>query len=480
MNRLLCATLAFGFALFTLTAEAQTLVPPPAPGPAQALRTPPVQTFSLPNGLEVFLMEKHEVPVVQANLLVRAGSVNDPSDAWGLATLTADLMDEGAGGRSALELSAAFERLGAYFSIGAGRHEIALRLYAPAYRLDEALTLVADVVTEPQFATDELERLRTQSLTELLQSFDNPGAIAGELVSESLYGRDHPYGHRAAGLESGLREISAGDVRGFYEKFIRPNNASLVVVGDVTADSLRSMLESTLGNWKPAVVEAAPMSGFQQVEGRRVLLVDKPGAAQSAVRLARLGVDRSTPDYFALEVLNTVLGGSFTSRLNQNLREDKGYTYGARSGFDYRPYPGPFVAGADVQTAITAPAVTEFLKELTGIRGAISEEEIDRARNLLIFGYAQDFQSVADVASHLEEVVRFGLPLDYFTKYASEIRSVTTADVMRVAQRYIDPENMNIFIVGDRSAIESSLRSLNVGEVEIRSIESVLGPKPAL
>ncbi|MEE9561955.1 MAG: pitrilysin family protein, partial [Thermoanaerobaculia bacterium] len=335
---------------------------PPALGPPPALDLPAVERHMLLNGLPVYLLEKHGVPVVQINLLIRTGSTADKVGRTGLAALTVEMLDEGAGERDALELAEAIAYLGADLSTWSGYHDSGIDLFTPLDKLDEALPLLADVVLRPSFDGEELERQRLDRLTALLQARDEPRSIASAQFDRALFGADHPYGRLAD--EASLRALKVEDLETFHNTYFKPGNAALIVVGDVTADAMMPKLEVAFGGWRDADLPATEVAIVDQIEGRTVYLVDKPGAAQSEIRIGRIGAARDTEDYYALVVMNTVLGGSFTSRLNSNLREDKGYTYGARSRFAFRRAPGPFLAGAAVQTEVTDKALAEFMKEL--------------------------------------------------------------------------------------------------------------------
>jgi predicted Zn-dependent peptidase len=415
---------------------------------------------------------------VQVNLLVDAGSVRDVPGKLGLAALTADMLDEGAAGRSALALADTLELLGARLSVGGGLHTASAGLRVAASRLDAALPLLADVVLHPDFPAAELERLRKERLTALLRQHDQPGAVAAALSSETLFGRAHPYGRIAE--EASLKAVAVADLQQFHQQYWRPNNASMVVVGDVHPAALRALLERAFGSWTrgdvgPATVPAAP-----QVSGRTIYIVDKPGAPQSVIQLGRIGVARSTSDYFPLLVMNTILGGYFTSRLMQNLREQHGYTYGARSAFDFRPSPGPWIAAASVATNVTGPALREFFNELEGMLEPIPADEAQRATHYLASQFAPAFQAVSGIAGMIGELVQYHLPADYFNSYTRNVLSVTRADVERVAHRYLDPANTDVFVVGDLKTVEPQIRALNLGEVKVLAKEDVLGPIPTI
>jgi zinc protease len=452
----------------------------PAVGEAPDLLLPAIQQFTLGNGMRVLLMEKRDLPLVQVNLILTAGGVFDVAGREGVASLTAAMLDEGAAGMTSLEIADAFEMMGARFGIGAGTHSASMTLRAPTARMPDALRLAADVIRRPDFPQHELDRLRVERLTALVRRHDDPGSIAGTLFDETLFGREHPYGRGGFGTDASLRAISTADLRSFWERFYRPNNATAVVVGDVDAATARRVLESAFGDWPQAAAPTVAVPDAQQVRGRVIYIVDKPGSAQSVVRLGRIGVPRSTADYYALEVMNVILGGSFTSRLNQNLREDKGYSYGASSGFGFMPAAGPWFATAAVQTQSTGPAIGEFMNELRGMHQPIPEEEIDRARNFLAMRYPASFQSVSDLAGRLADMVQYELPADYFNRYVDNVLAVTRADVERVARQYIDPDNVAIFVVGDRAVIEEQVRRLNLGDIRFLSVVDVLGPVPTL
>ena len=478
---LLCAATA---ALLTVPAATYGQAPDrsvrPVVGEAPDVVLPALQEFTLDNGMRVLLMEKHDLPLVQINLLIGAGTARDNPASPGVASMTAAMLDEGAAGRSALDIADAFEMLGARFGVGAGMHTSSMSLRAPAQRLPDALAIAADVLLRPDFPQAELDRLRAERLTSLVRRYDQPGAIAATLFGQTLYGADHPYGREDAGTAASLRAMTTADLRTFHERFYRPNNVTAILVGDIDRPAAERMLGSAFGAWERSAVPRETITDAAQVSGRTIYLVDKPGSAQSVVQLGRIGVPRSTEDYFALEVMNVILGGSFTSRLNQNLREDKGYSYGASSGFGWLPGAGPWSASAAVQTQSTGPAIAEFMKELRGMHEPIPAEEVERARNFLAMRYPAGFQSVAGIAGRLGELVQYGLPADYFNSYVANVLAVTNDDVQRVAREYIDPENIAIFIVGDREVIEQQVRDLGLGEVRILEVTDVFGPVPTL
>lgn len=449
---------------------------PPAPGPTPALTLPAPQKFTLANGLRVWLLEQHEVPLVQANLVVLSGASADVPGQFGAAAMTAAMLDEGAAGKAALAIADEVEFLGATLSTSASFDASAVRLSTPAAKLGDALGLMAAVALTPDFPADELERLRTERLTGLLQARDDPASLVGLAFPRLLFGPEHRYGTSAGGTETSLKALGVAELKTFHRSHYRPDNAVLIVVGDTTPAALRPLVEARFGAWKadgpaatPFPVRASPQPGKRQI-----FLVDKPGAAQSQIRIGLVGVPRSTPDYIALDVLNTVLGGSFTSRLNTNLREKNGYSYGAASRFDMRRAAGPFFATAGVQTDKTAEALKEFFNELNAILTPVPADELARFKNYAALSFAGEFETSSQLAGKLEEVAVYGLPDDVFSKYVGAVQAVTSADLTRVAKQYLLLDRMAVVIVGDRATIEAPIRAAGLGPVTLVPIADVM------
>jgi zinc protease len=453
---------------------------PPELGPPPALTLPPIQKSTLSNGIQVVVMEKHNVPLVQLNLLIRAGSAMESQDKIGLASLTTSMLKEGAGGKSSLELADAIDYLGASINASAGTHTSGVSLHSPLSKFDQALSLYADVILRPSFPATELERLRKERLTSLVQMYDQPTAIASVAAATLVFGEKHPYGRGMFGNENSIRSFTIDDVKGFYSKYYNASNVTFIVVGDVKKDEVIAKLETIFGTWPKGEQAKVTVPRAEQVKGRKLYLVDKPDAPQSVIRISRVGADRMSPDYFPILVMNTILGGSFSSRLNMNLREKHGYTYGASSGFDFRPSPGPFTASSSVQTGVTDKAMTEFMNELKGILEKIPDAELTRAKNYIALGYPGGFETVMQIANQLGEMIAYNLPDDYFNTYISKILAVTGDDLQRVAKKYIDPNNIAIVVVGDQKTVEKGLKDLNLGTVKPMKIEDVLGKMPKL
>jgi len=472
------SALVISFSGSSLFAQAVDRSAPPKLPAISKMNLAPIQKFQLSNGVKVVLMEKHEVPLMQMNILVKTGSVNDPQNKVGLASLTLDMMDEGAAGKSSLELSDAIDFLGARISTGAGLNYSQASLHSPLSKFDDALKIMADIVLRPDFPGKELDRKKKDRLTSLMQMHDQPTAIASVAFSQIVFGKDHPYGRMAT--EEAIKSFTTDDLKNFYKKYFTANNAVIIVVGDMKKDELKAKLEKAFGKWQKGDVKEVKIAEAPQVSKRVVYLIDKPGAAQSVISIGRIGAARSTEDYFPITIMNTILGGSFSSRLNQNLREKNGYTYGARSGFSFRETAGPFTASSSVQTEVTDKALTEFFNELNGISQPIPEEDITRGKNYVALGYPANFQSVQEIAGELSEMVQFNLPESYFNDYVSNMLSVNGEAVQKAAKKYIVTDKIAVVVVGDKAKIEEGIKKLNLGEIVNLNIDDVLGKIPKL
>ena len=440
----------------------------PAVGPPPALRLPAIQQRTLTNGLQVWIMGMHKVPTVHLELAVRGGSAADPKGRFGLASLTSGMLDEGAGSKSALQIADGIDFLGAELSTEVSVDASYVELRVPVVRLGDALPIMADVVARPTFPEAELKRLRDERLASLLEAQDDPEQLVQHAFPRVVFGRDHRFGTSAIGTSTSLEAMTAADLRAFHAAHYRPSNARLIVAGDVSPETIVPVLERAFRTWTGAPAAApARLPDAPQLTERRVYILDKPDAAQSQIRMGWVGVARSTPDYFALRVLNTVLGEAFTSRLNTNLREVHGYAYGAGSRFDMRRTAGPFYATAGVQTDKTAEALKEFLVELTRIHETLTPDELVKAKNYLSLQLPRNFETTRAAADALAQQFVYDLPLDFYQTYASRVAAVTAADVRRAAEKYIQPDKFAVVIVGDRKAIEPGVKALNLGPVTV-------------
>jgi predicted Zn-dependent peptidase len=438
-------------------------------GPPKALTLPAVVTRELPNGLRLLVVEQHELPIADFVLVIKSGGETDEPGKLGTATLATSLLKEGTATRSSLQIADQEAFLGVDVFAGSGWDATTLQLHTPTAQLDSALALFADIALRPAFPTNELERLRKNRLTSLLQVKDRAPEIANRAYAAIVYG-SAAYGRPLTGDEASTNAIQQVDVRRFYETYFRPNNATLLVVGDVRPDDIERRVRAMFGGWQRATVPPASYGQPTAAKGTTIYVVDKPGAAQSSFRIGGVGVARTTADYFPLTVMNTALGGSFTSRLNQNLRETRAYTYGASSGFAMRRAPGPFLASAEVVAAKTDSALIEFMKELRAIRDTIPQDELEKTKRYLQLQLPGRFETTGGIAGQLAQLVTYDVPLSFYNSYTQGIASVTQADVQRVARQYIDPDRLAIVIVGDRKSIEPTLRATKLGDVTIVDI----------
>ncbi len=446
----------------------------PKPGPPPALKLPAIQKRTLANGLPVWIVELHKVPVAHVTLVVKAGAGSDPRGKYGIANLTAEMLDEGAGTRDALQIADAVDYLGANLSTSSSSDASSVDLQVPVARLSDALPIMADVALRPTFPQEELQRVREDLLTSIVQAQDDPATLIQFAFPRIVFGPQHRYGTMSFGTAATLKAFTVADLKQFHASQYVPSKSLLIVTGDVTADSAVARLEPIFGAWKGPAEPTPAVSAAPQLTARQIYLVDKPGAAQSQIRIGWVGVPRSTSDYFPLRVLNTILGEAFTSRLNQNLREEHGYAYGASSRFDMRGAAGPFYAAAGVQTDKTSESLTEFFKELEGIRKPVAAEEVEKAKNYLALLMPRNFETTGALASSLAQMFVYNLPADYYATYTQRVRAVTPADVQRVAEKYIQPDKFAVVIVGDRQAIEPGIKTLNLGPIKTVEIDEIL------
>jgi zinc protease len=446
-------------------------VTPPVAAAASTLALPTPQRFTLTNGLNVYLLEQHQLPVLAASLFVLRGSEANPPAQPGLSAFTADMLDEGTATRSTLQIAEAAAQIGATLGTASSSDSSSASISVLRKDAEAAFDLLADVTLRPAFAAAEVERVRSQRLTALLQQRDNPDVLAARVMARALYGDAHPYGSLELGTEASLRAISEADLRGFWQAGFAPGNAALVVAGDITAADLRALADRHFGQWTgtaAAVQLPAPLT----VAARRILVVDKPGSPQTALRIGSVGVPRATPDFLPLEIMNTTLGGLFSSRINMNLREQHGYAYGAGSYFAYRRGPGPFAITSEVRTDATAQSVSEVLKEVQRMRRErVSGEELNLARDAYARSLPADFETSRSAVGSIAELYIYGLPLNYYATLPASIDQVTGADVQRVAVQHLDPDTMTVVAVGDRAKIMPALIKLKAGKVELRDTE---------
>jgi zinc protease len=437
----------------------------PEAGPAPKLVLPVAKVFKLGNGLSVYLVERHKLPLMSAALVITGGNAVNPADKPGLASFTADMLTEGTTKMSSLDFAAATEQLGAVIGSQGGIDSSGVTLAALTKNEDAAMSLFADAALRPAFHADEVERVRVSRVTDILQQKDSPGAIATRIAGHVLFG-DAPYGFTPEGTEASNKAITRDDMTALWKKTFVPAGAALVMAGDVTEAQARALAEKHFGEWRGENAAAAA-PGAPAAPSPGVYLYDKAGSAQTILLAVGAGTARTTPDYVPLTVMNTILGGLFSSRLNMNLREQHGYTYGARSTFDMRRGPGIFWAGGGIKTGDTAAATEEIFKELKKMKETeVSADELKLAKDSYSQSLVGRFQSTGQLVITFGALHVYGLPMDYFEKLPPAIEAVGAADVHRAAEKYINPDHMFVVGVGDRGKIEGDMSKLGLGPVK--------------
>jgi zinc protease len=469
-RKLLAIVAAFVISAANLIAVAQQPLDRtkiPTPGATPVLRVPTWTKAELSNGATLIVSERHNLPLVSFSMTFLGGSNQFETAAKrGVASMTASMLNEGTKTRTGDQLSDALQLLGTSIGAGIGGEEGSIGFVSTAKNFDATLAILADMMLNSTFPADALERLRARTLVNLTQARDQPAVVGSQVFAKILYGNAHPYGQRTT--EASVKAITRDDVVAFQKAYFQPGRAIITVVGDVTLAKVRASIEKGLAAWpKGGEKPAFDYPKLPELQPAKIYLVDKPGSAQSVVNIGLPGPPRNTPDFFALQVMNTILGGQFQSRLNANIREQKGYSYGVNSGFSYGKGPGAFRAGGAIVGDKTDAALVEFMKEFKGILGEkpITDEEIKTAKESLIQRLPQGFASVSGISNAITSLVTQGLPDDYYQTYAKNISAVTREDLMRVAKRYIDMKNLAIVIVGDRSKIEGPLKATEIAPI---------------
>lgn len=439
----------------------------PEPGTPRPYHFPHIHRTTLDNGLRVLVAENHNAPIVALRTIVKSGADHDVADLAGLASVTADLLDEGAGSRDTIKLAEDIGLLGGALGTGADWDATYMSIEVLSRTAAEAIQILGDVSFRATLPADALERVRSERLMEILQQRDEPAAIAGKRFAGLLYGSG-TYGNPMIGTSASVARMTLDDVQRFYKQHYIPNHSSVVVSGDVTPDDAVRLVREAFSDWKRGPEPPRPAPQPQSIETSRIYLIDRPQAVQSEIRVGHVGVPRSSEDYFAINVMNALLGGIFNSRINLNLREKHGYTYGARSAFAFRRSAGPFVVSAPVRNEVTRESVEEVLAELRRIRtGDVEPRELDETKSYMMGVFPATVQSASDIASRLLDMELYSLPEDYFDRYRENIGSISRDDVARVANKYIDPDRALIVIVGNAAQVREPLGTLGMPLHEI-------------
>ena len=437
----------------------------PDVGSDPAFRFPTIVRHTLSNGLDLRTVEHRAMPVVTIVVQIEGGSGADPNQQEGLAAITADMVDEGTGSLSAIDVSDAMTRLGAEYDVDVGADVTTFSLTTLTRFAERGMSLLADLVTRPSLRESDFQRVRQLRLDRLRQLKDVAPAVAERAFLRLVYG-EHPYGHLAIGTDAALRSLAIDDVAGFHLGRFIPSQSTLIIAGDMTHDRMRAMADDLFAGWENRALPVAWGRASEieplQDAGARLAIVPREGAAQSELRIGHLSARRNTPDYPALLVMNSVLGGQFVSRVNLKLREEKGFTYGARTGFDWRRGRAPFSLYASVHTAATAEAVQDAHAELEGLRGSrpVISTELALAKASLTRGYPRNFETASQVARGVAQLALYGLPDTYFQEFVPKVNAVTGDDVTRAARAYLDPSRLTTLVVGDHPVVVDSLTRL--------------------
>jgi zinc protease len=426
---------------------------------------PEIQTFDLENKLKVFFVQKNDLPILQLNMIINGGSKFDPDNKKGLANLTSMMIDEGAGNFNALELSDEFDTLGSNFNIGASQDNIFLSLQTLKEYFQRSLDLFSTVITKPHLNQTDFDREKRKVLIKILQLKDEPDQIADSAYEYLVFGKDNPYSSSTLGDEKSVNDISNEDLKFFYDLYFKPDNSALIVVGDSSINELKENLNLLFTKWQPKKIQDISVDKITGAE-TQIFLIHKEGAVQSEIRIGHLSSERNEDDYYSKILLNNILGGQFSSRINLNLRENKGYTYGASSRFNYYKNGAYFIVATSVGSENTGNAVNEIMNELHSIRKGALQKELDFAKSSTIRRFPSNFETNKQIASNLTAKYIFSLPDDYFNNYIEKIRSVSLEEINQAAEKNIFPEKSIILIVGDKNRVLSQLEKLNLGEVK--------------
>ena len=443
---------------------------PPAAGELAPVKLPEINEKTLDNGLKLIVVEHHELPVAVFMLEVKTGASNDPGNLAGLASFTADLLTRGTKSRSAIDIAEEIDFVGGNLGSSAGWDQSNVICQVLTRHFETGLDLFADVALNPVFQKSEIERLRTRAISGYLKSREDPAYLANEYFAEYLYG-NHPFGYKVSGTDKTLKNLKRSNIVDYYSAYFVPNNSVLIVAGDVNSDEIFKALEEKFGDWKKRDIPAVDLPEPKAPEGLKILLVNKPDATQSQIRMGHLGIARSNEDYFSISLMNYIYGGGgFSSRLMKTVRAEMGLTYHIRSRFDYRKLPGPFGITTFTKNESAGEAVKEILKQMVLYQEQAAEaEELADAQSFYTGSYPMRFETPNQIAGQLMQVELYDLGDDYIETYRDKVRAVTIEDVKMMAGRYLHPDNMAIVVVGRKDEVYDQLTEF--GEVEVRELD---------
>ena len=444
-------------------------VKPPAPGPLRPYAFPKVEQFTLDNGLKVIVVEKHTLPVVEGRIIIDAGAMREPAAKNGLASLTGRLLSEGAGGLTGVEFSRRMESMGAAFQAGGVFSNSFADVVALKNVFPEALTLAAQSVIAPSFPESEFGRVKNQAVAAYQQRRAQASGLASDAFIRAAFDSTAPFSRPTAGTAAAIGTITRDDVMNWHRSMFAPSASTLLLVGDITPAEARSVAQRAFGSWTATRAQLGPVANpIQKYNGTRIILVDRPGSVQSSVIIGQAGFQATDPDYLSLLALNHVLGGAVSSRLNTNLREKHGYTYGIFSNFDLRAGAGAYQVSSEVRTNATDSALVEALNEYRRlVTEPIPGPEFQGQVNNLVSGFPSAVQTVQALTGRIQNLLIWGLPVDFYTTYRERLAAVTPEEARRVASSRLTPDNLIVVVAGDVAKIEAPIRARNLGQVEV-------------
>jgi zinc protease len=440
----------------------------PDPGPIRPFSVPPVHSTKLSNGLGIMVARMPRFPVVGLTLVMDVTEIAVPPSAAGLAVLTANALQGGTERRGGAALAESLEGIGTSIATTSGWDSTRLSMSLVAERTPEALDLLAEVVRTPTFPDDEVVRTRDQRLAQIEHELADPRTLGDHSIARLVYAKGEPYGRRVGGSKGTVARFDTEAVRSFHHAEYDPSRACLVAAGDIDPEVLQRLCADRFGDWAGNESTVTLPTCEPRTRERRVTLVDRPGAVQSEIRIGHVGVPRSVDDYFDLRIFNAVLGGTFTSRLNLNLREEHGFTYGVRSIFGFRRAAGPFSVSTAVETAVTPLAVREAVTEIEQlVQDGPTEDEVDAARNYLAGVFPLQFETTEQVARQLGNLATYGLPDDYYETFRDRVRAVTNETAHAAGRAHVRPGELQVVVVGDAGSMRDDLEALDLGPVSV-------------
>ncbi len=435
-------------------------IQPPVSHETLKVKLPKAKEATLKNGLRVIVLEGYDqLPTFNMQMVILSGGLSDPADKRGLASFTAALLREGTKTRTSREIAEQTESLGATLSANSDLSSLTSTVTSSGLvqNFDSVLDIFADVLREPVFPADEFEKYKTRTVSQLQLQRTNPNFLANERFTRAIYGDEHPAGFVSSPIDS-LKRTTPADLKQFHSAHYLPNNAILAIVGQVTLKEILPKIEREFGDWKRSDAPKTEIRAVPNQSAPKIYLIDRPGSVQTSIQLGNLGISRNDPDYFALLVMNKIIGGGPEARLFRNLREAKGYTYGAYSNFGGSNFRGTWQANSEVRTAVTDGAMKEFMYELKRIRDEqVSATELDNAKRALVGSFALSLERPGTLLQNIITQKLYNLPADYWDAYPNKVAAITAADAQRAAQKYVDLAHLQIVAVGDAATIRDVL-----------------------